>query len=141
MQALGLHLGDRVTGRARRGGAMHVVGKVLLPASSHTDYDESAWMTLPALRQADPTGAGPDSIEDYVLVRFQSGADVAAAHKRLARLGGPEGYFLQPAKLAELRHQSRAPPGTAVRPCDLLRLAGRGHRRARAGDDGSAAAP
>ena len=26
------------------------------------------------LRRADPTGAGPDSIEDYVLVRFQSGS-------------------------------------------------------------------
>ena len=98
MDALGLHLGDRVTvgpGAER----MNVVGKVLLPASSHTDYDESAWMTLSALRQSDPTGAGPDSIEDYVLVRFQPGTDVAAVHKRLARLGGSQGYFLQPAKL------------------------------------------
>jgi hypothetical protein len=99
MHALGLHLGDRVTVGPGAGRRMHVVGKVLLPASSHTDYDESAWMTLPALRQADPTGAGPDSIEDYVLIRFRPGADVAAVHKRLARLGGPEGYFLQPAKL------------------------------------------
>jgi predicted lysophospholipase L1 biosynthesis ABC-type transport system permease subunit len=80
---------------------MQIVGKALLPATSHTDYDESAWMTLSALRRVDPTAAGPAAIEDYVLIRFRPGADVPAARQRLGALGGGQGYFLERAKLPE----------------------------------------
>lgn len=101
MQELGLHLGDTVTVGPGAGRRMQIVGKALLPASSHTDYDESAWMTLPALRRVDPTAAGPASIEDYVLIRFQSDTDVPAARERLAAMGDSQGYYLEPAKLPD----------------------------------------
>ena len=73
---------------------MRVVGKVLLPATSHTDYDVSGWMTKPGLERA--IGAGDDGIEDYLLVRWAPGTDVQAASTRLVKLGGQD-LFSQPA--------------------------------------------
>jgi predicted lysophospholipase L1 biosynthesis ABC-type transport system permease subunit len=62
---------------------MRVVGVALLPASSHTEYDQSAWMTNTALDRVVPKGAGPEFFEDYLLVRWRPGADVAAATRRM----------------------------------------------------------
>ncbi len=118
MQNLGLHLGDTVKVGPGSGQRMQIVGEALLPATSHTDYDESAWMTLAALRRSDPNGAGPDSIEDYVLIRFQPGADQAAARKRFAALGGQGGYYVQgvtlPAAVISLGRLKALPLALAI---------------------------
>src|SRR4029079_8400217 len=93
------HRGDvvRVGAAGRR---MKIVGVALLPATSHTDYDQSAWMNYTALTRALPTTSdlGSDFFEDYVLVRWRQGADVAAAQRRLGALGGGE-YYTAPATL------------------------------------------
>jgi len=47
-----LSLGDRVRVGGADGTTVRVVGEVLLPATSHTDYDQSGWMTARGLRQA-----------------------------------------------------------------------------------------
>ncbi len=44
MKALHLHVGDVVT--VGRTAGVRVVGEALLPATSHTDYDQSGWMTV-----------------------------------------------------------------------------------------------
>ncbi len=49
---LGLHVGDDVRLGPGAGRRMHIVGRVLVPATSHTDYDESAVVTMAALRRA-----------------------------------------------------------------------------------------
>ena len=95
MEALHLHLGDEIT--AGRTARVRVVGEALLPATSHTDYDQSGWMTLSGLQRALPASQrSPENIEDYVLVRWQPDANVAAAQKRLSAIGG-DTYFSQPA--------------------------------------------
>jgi hypothetical protein len=86
LRALKLHIGDRVALGRAKGHLATVVGTALLPASSHTDYDQSAWLTPAGLEDA----VGPASqlpvnfYEDYVLVKFAKGARVAAAERRLA---------------------------------------------------------
>jgi predicted lysophospholipase L1 biosynthesis ABC-type transport system permease subunit len=90
MRELGVNVGDRVavgTGATRA----RVVGEVLLPATSHTDYDQSGWMTDRGLSAA--TGGRPsDNGEDYLLVRWRPGADVAAAERRVTKLAGHDVY-------------------------------------------------
>lgn len=96
MKALHLHLGERV----RVGGASAhatVVGEALLPTTSHTTYDQSGWMTAPGLTQAigPQTGNG----EEYVLLRWRPGTDVAAARRRVTKVAGAAGLYSQPATL------------------------------------------
>ncbi len=92
MRSLHLHVGQDIT--AGRTAHTKVVGEVLLPATSHTDYDQSGWMTVPALRAALPPviGQGGDDVEDNILIRFRSGAEVNAVRARLAAVGGEGTY-------------------------------------------------
>jgi hypothetical protein len=94
MKSLHLHVGDVVT--VGRSSQVHVVGEALLPATSHTDYDQSGWMTASGLAAAMPPPAqqSPDDIEDYALIRFRPGADVAGAARRLSEIGGEGTYYV-----------------------------------------------
>src|SRR5436190_5706038 len=61
-----VRVGDEV--RVGDGNRLRVVGLALLPSSSHTEYDESAWMTLGALKSVigpDALQRRPDDFEDY----------------------------------------------------------------------------
>jgi len=103
MDQLRLGIGDEV--RFGEGGSersMRVVGRALLPATSHTDYDESAWVTMRALRSVLPGDAqlGGVETEDYVLLRWRPGADIDAAQARFARVAEGKDYFVQPATLS-----------------------------------------
>jgi predicted lysophospholipase L1 biosynthesis ABC-type transport system permease subunit len=72
---------------ADRGRTARIVGEVLLPVTSHTDYDQSGWMTDRGLAAA--TGGRPsDNGEDYLLVRWRPGTDAVAAGHRLTKLAG-----------------------------------------------------
>jgi hypothetical protein len=98
LHALHLHVGEN----ARVGAAktpVRVVGEALLLATSHTDYDQSGWMTIAGLRAALPPAVRdkPDEFEEYALIRFRPGADVPAAQHRLAALGGGSTYDQEPA--------------------------------------------
>jgi predicted lysophospholipase L1 biosynthesis ABC-type transport system permease subunit len=85
MKSLGVSIGDRVRVAEERA---TVVGEALLPATSHTDYDQSAWMTAAGLTRA--VGPPSDNGEDYLLVKWARGTDVVAAEKRVARIGGSD---------------------------------------------------
>jgi ABC-type antimicrobial peptide transport system permease subunit len=90
---LGVRVGGVVRAGPGRGHPLRVVGIALLPVTSHTDYDKSAWVTAATLRRLSPPAGsvGTDFVEDYVLVRFRNGADVAAAQQRLSK-ADPGGY-------------------------------------------------
>ncbi len=94
LRELKLHVGDRIPVGERRGRTARVVGTALLPASSHTDYDQSAWMTAAGVEAlVGPIGRlDSNDYEDYVLVKWASGADVAAARRHLSGLGGGRYY-------------------------------------------------
>ncbi len=115
------HVGIGDVVRAGSGHRMRVVGIALLPSSSHTGYDESAWMNLSALRAALGTDAvqrRPDDFEDYQLIRWRPGADVAAAERRVSRLAGAKGYFAErrtlPTAVVDLGHLATMPLLLAV---------------------------
>jgi hypothetical protein len=97
MKSLHLRIGDVAT--VGRNSRVHVVGEALLPATSHTDYDQSGWMTASGLAAAMPPPAqqSPDDIEDYALIRFRPGADVAGAAQRLSEIGGQGTYYVEQA--------------------------------------------
>jgi hypothetical protein len=103
MDALGLRLGDRVVVGDPPGRPMVVVGRVLLPATSHTEYDQAAWMPADALMSSLPRDVDEDDdyFEDQLLVKWKPGADVASARERLEAIAGrTEGlYFTGPAEL------------------------------------------
>jgi hypothetical protein len=96
---LRIAVGDSVTvGPARR--RVRVVGTALLPATSHTDYDQSGWMTGAGLRHAfTGTEVPAESIEDYVLVRWAPNTDVEAATRRLVRVANHNQLYSLPAVL------------------------------------------
>jgi predicted lysophospholipase L1 biosynthesis ABC-type transport system permease subunit len=81
--------------------ATRVVGRVLVPASSHTDYDESGLMTHAGLARALPKDAGAELTEDWILVRARRGADAARLRAQLTELAGRRQYFAEPAKLPD----------------------------------------
>jgi predicted lysophospholipase L1 biosynthesis ABC-type transport system permease subunit len=95
MKRLGLHVGDEVRVGTAPVVTARVVGRVLLPESSHTSYDESAWMTADGLAHVMPAGASAsgDFTEDYLLVRWKPGADEDAALARSRKLAGPHEPF------------------------------------------------
>jgi predicted lysophospholipase L1 biosynthesis ABC-type transport system permease subunit len=74
---------------------------VLVPASSHTTYDESALMTGAGLRRAIPKHAGREFTEDWILVRARAGANVARLQSDLTRFAGPRQYYAEPARLPD----------------------------------------
>ena len=78
-------IGDTVKVGSKPARTATVVGEALMPATSHTEYDQSAWMTLPGLKASLPPVAdrGADDLWDFVFVRWKPGADVDAAQKRL----------------------------------------------------------
>jgi predicted lysophospholipase L1 biosynthesis ABC-type transport system permease subunit len=91
---------------------MVVVGRALLPATSHTDYDQAAWMTRDALMASLPHGLaeGDDFFEDMLLLKWKPSADVAAAQERMAAIAAPtEGvYYSAPAELPPVVNGLRA---------------------------------
>jgi hypothetical protein len=93
MKSLGLSVGDRV--RVDHARSVRVVGEAFVPATSHTDYDTSGWMTAAGLERAN--GQDPE-LEDYVLIRWKPGTDVAAAQARMTKLAGND-LFTFPATL------------------------------------------
>jgi hypothetical protein len=96
-----LQVGDHVQVGDRRAHTATVVGTALLPATSHTDYDQSAWVTAAGLRAALPPGPlDPNDFEDYVLIKWASGTHAADAQRRLASLHpGSDSWFTQAAIL------------------------------------------
>jgi hypothetical protein len=95
MRALHLEVGDRV--RVGDGDARAtVVGEALLPATSHTDYDQSGWMTAAGMTRA--VGPPGDNGEDYLLLKWRSGADITAAERRVQKIAGSD-LFTQAAVL------------------------------------------
>jgi hypothetical protein len=95
MRSLGLSLGDRVhVGAGDRRAT--VVGEALLPATSHTDYDQSGWMTAAGLTRV--VGPPSDNGEEYLLIKWIAGVDASAAGRVITKLGGPD-LFAQAAVL------------------------------------------
>jgi ABC-type antimicrobial peptide transport system permease subunit len=93
MKALGLSIDDRVRVGDDPNRTARVVGKALLPETSHTAYDQSAWMTRAAVDDilaAEPV-TGPEDVWDFALVRWAPGAQ-AAGESRLRKIGGDAGY-------------------------------------------------
>jgi hypothetical protein len=111
MRELHLSLGDRVHVGPATGTSVRVVGEALLPATSHTDYDQSGWMTAAGLRRAIGATTGEDA-EDYLFVRWRPGVDDAAARRQLVRISGQD-LFAVPATLpvavADLRRMEDLP--------------------------------
>jgi hypothetical protein len=109
MARLGLQVGDEVRVGRGDGRPMRVVGKPLLPASSHTDYDESVWMDAAAWRTVVPRAEqeDPNAIEHWVLARTRPGADVekvVAPYLELGvEYGGPAEFPTSVESLGELR--------------------------------------
>jgi predicted lysophospholipase L1 biosynthesis ABC-type transport system permease subunit len=102
MDALGVHIGDRVTvGDEQR--SMRVVGSALLPSTSHTAYDQSAWVTRDSLMSLVTPDQTKDEefFEDYLLLTWKPDADVTAARHRMAELASSAQaiYFSMPAAL------------------------------------------
>lgn len=100
MRELGLAVGDHVRVGREAGRSFLVVGRALVPASSHTDYDQSAWMTAGALDAVVPSDQleTADFVEDWVLVRDRRSADHAAIGRRLAAIGRPGDDHVGPAE-------------------------------------------
>jgi hypothetical protein len=113
MDAVGVSIGDRVTVGEDPNRRATVVGEVLLPETSHTSYDQSAWMTRGAIDDilaAEPP-SGPEDLWDSVLVRWAPGAQ-EAGDQRLSRLAGDTYFFERatlPSAVSEL-HTLRALP-------------------------------
>ena len=69
---------------------MTVVGTALLPASSHTDYDQSAWMTMPGIESV----VGPlakldvNTFEDYGFVKWKPHVNVKHAQAGVLKILG-----------------------------------------------------
>ena len=120
-RSLQLHVGDTVRVGKAPGRTVHVVGTAFLPSSSHTGYDESGWMTLAGLRAAvgpDAFAKRPDDFEDYLLLRWRPGANVAAAERRISKVAAAHGYFSQratlPTSVVDLGHLGSVPLVLAV---------------------------
>jgi hypothetical protein len=94
MRDLKLHVGDRVPVGDGNDRIATIVGTALLPASSHTDYDQSGWMTPAGVEAVlGPIDKiDPNAFEDYVFVKWARGANVREQRDRLSKLGGGEYY-------------------------------------------------
>jgi FtsX-like permease family len=101
MKKLDVKIGADIPVGPDRGRPTRVVGRVLVPASSHTDYDESALMTRAGLLHAIPKGAGSEFTEDWILVRARSGADVPGLRRGLTAFAARRQYVVESAKLPD----------------------------------------
>jgi len=101
LRDLKLHVGERIHVGNRPGREVTVVGTALLPASSHTDYDQSAWMTAAAVRSVvGPIGKlDSNAYEDYVFIRWKAGVNHPAAQKALLSKFPTDELYNQPAVL------------------------------------------
>ena len=134
MRRLGLHIGDRVPSARPRRRTSASSAKALLPETSHTSYDQSAWMTAAGLAAALPTDAAAsgDFTEDYLLLRWRPHADPQAALGPVPKARGT-GRTLRKRRchVADGRRRARRPARVAVLTRDLLRAArdrnGRAH--------------
>jgi hypothetical protein len=99
MDALKVNVGDVVyVSKERR--AVTVVGKVLLPATSHTAYAQSGWMTTQGLR---PFIAGDTfATEDYLLLRWKPHTDTSATIDRINAAYADKYYVVPPITDAEI---------------------------------------
>ena len=80
LKALRLTIGDRVRVGSGDGRSARVVGVVLLPATSHTDYDQSAWMTRAGLARA--TSPGQERLCRPRTISWCGGAQVRTSRPR-----------------------------------------------------------
>jgi ABC-type lipoprotein release transport system permease subunit len=101
MEKLGVHIGDHVEVGTDRSRPVRVVGRVLVPASSHTEYDESGLMTRAGLQRVIPEHAGPEFTEDWILIRARRRADLARLRTELTSFANRRQYFVEPAKLPD----------------------------------------
>jgi len=95
--ALHVGVGDYVLVGGDPSRRMTVVGTALVPASSHTDYDQSAWMSQSALHGAlaSVSGASTDDVEGYALIRWRPGASspaIVAATRRFHSAYAADGF-------------------------------------------------
>jgi ABC-type antimicrobial peptide transport system permease subunit len=95
LRDLKLQVGDQVRIGDPPGREVTVVGTALLPASSHTDYDQTGWMTADTMQSLmGPLGRlDPNSYEEYALIRWKPGVNRRDAQEALvSRLGSSELY-------------------------------------------------
>jgi hypothetical protein len=86
MDQLGVDVGDEIGVGPGSAVRAEVVGRVLLPATSHTSYDQSAWMTAEGLGRVLPLDLEEDPGERGVLLDFRPGADLDAEIARIQAL-------------------------------------------------------
>jgi hypothetical protein len=98
---LKVHVGDRVPIGPKPGHTVTIVGTALLPASSHTDYDQSAWMTLPGLETVTGRAAtiSVNEYEDYGFVKWKPHVNVSHAQHEVVSLLGSDIGDAAPATL------------------------------------------
>jgi hypothetical protein len=101
MKKLGVSIGDDVAVGPDRGRPTTIVGRVLVPASSHTDYDEGGLMSRAGVQRAFPKGVSAQFAEDWVLVRARSSAEVPRLRSELTQLANRQELFAEPAKLPD----------------------------------------
>src|SRR6185437_7766962 len=92
MKALHVHVGQRIPIGRTGGHTVKVVGTALVPATSHTDYDVSAWMTMPGVESVVGPLAKADvnTFEDYGFVRWKPGVDVKHAQGTVVGILGDD---------------------------------------------------
>ena len=112
MHDLKLHIGDRVAVGSTTGHTATVVGTALLPASSHTDYDQSAWMTAAGLEAAvGPVGqARPERLRGLRLREVGEGRQRDRGGAPAWRAGDPDSDDLRvgAGDAADRGHEPRA---------------------------------
>jgi len=101
LRDLKLHVGERIRVGNGPGREVTIVGTALLPASSHTDYDQSGWMTAEGLQSlVGPIGKlDSNAYEDYVFIRWKPGVNHPAAQKSLLSKFPSDELYNQPAVL------------------------------------------
>jgi ABC-type antimicrobial peptide transport system permease subunit len=102
LKDLKLRVGDHARVGDAPGREVTVVGIALMPASSHTDYDQTGWMTAAGVeRLVGPLAKlDPNAYEDYVFIRWKPGVNNEAAQKTLlAKFGKGTELYNQPAQL------------------------------------------
>jgi hypothetical protein len=98
---LKLHVGERIRVGNSPARDVTIVGTALLPATSHTDYDQSGWMTADGVRSlVGPIGKlDTNGYEDYAFIRWKPGVSHAAAQKTLLKQFGNGELYSLPAAL------------------------------------------
>ena len=131
LDELKLDIGDRVEVGTAPGHEVRVVGTALLPATSHTDYDHSAWMTDAGLREALRTqpDASADSITDFVLIRWRAGGAGRRRHAPDRRTRRPGDGVRRARDAAVGRRRVGKAPVASDRAHGVLRVAGHRDRR------------